>query len=418
MKTTDSPIFSSKKSALSYMAGVFDAKGKIYFNKKGKIGAYISGNQEYLKIIVQEMEKLYIDSAIQDSANPTLYFYGENAYIFLKSISDYLLFNKEEVEFALEHHMMLSMINKDYFNEWFTNQKNIFEEILNKLKNHDLEQIIEKDWFFNYSIGFFDSKCKIKINKRQNNEKTQYWLEIDLRSIHVEFLRLSSMKYGGHVISTRNLFKWSLFEEDANNFLENIVMYLIEKREVFSLAVSCSELINKVDLEPSQALKDKIEVLRIKIKKGKCYGNSNIKSFNIPLYVCKELHSKLDKLKVEMNISRSNLIRRAVNYYLEKYDEAEFHDYKICRNQPKKELIGFSADKQLFDKISYEMELLEITNRAEMIRNAIEFYCDTYNVNSGDKTSKEKNSIDAEGKIENPFDILDRLNKPIDDLYL
>ena len=336
------------------------------------------------------MEKLYIDSGFQESTNPTLYFYGENAYIFLKSISDYSLFNKEEVEFVLEHHMMLSSINKDYLNEWITNQKKIFEEISNKLKNHNLEQIIEKEWFFNYSIGFFDSKCKIKINKRQNNEKTQYWLEIDLRSIHVEFLRSSSINYGGHVISTGNSFKWSLFEEDAYNFLENIGNYLIERSEVFKLAKSCQDLINKMDSEPSKALNDKIEVLRIKIKKGKGYNNSNIKSFNIPLYVCKELHSKLDKLKVEMNISRSNLIRRAVNHYLEKYDEAEFHDYKICINQPKKELIGFSADKQLFDKISYEMELLEITNRAEMIRNAIEFYCDTYNSDNINKISKKR----------------------------
>ena len=118
-----------------------------------------------------------------------------------------------------------------------------------------------------YAAGFFDGEGTIGINAQKPNEKngrtlTMYSLKIDIRNTNKEVLVWFKKNFNGNIKyysieqlrgSTYNSgkpqWRWNISSNQAKDFLEAILPYLIVKRKQAELAITFQkyrkDLLNK-----------------------------------------------------------------------------------------------------------------------------------------------------------------------------
>lgn len=359
------------ETLLAYLAGVYESSGGVFLQPQGSIVLYINGNHDFL-VALKNIIKM--DSSIISTPNYRLHIYGGLACEFLKNLYPYLISSRDHVRLVLEY-MEHIKARKGFRID--SKEKNYRLEAARKIKtskfNKDIDLSHVDEWITSYFIGFFDSKAKLNIKKKNDDD---YWLNISLNLQNEELaLFLQEIYDIGHLYQVRNSVKWDLNYGEAYNLLMDIKPYLIGKRKDSEICIKfhryfqeAQKPLKNEEIQFIEGLRNDLKNLK-KLNSSKGYKKGT--KITISLMVCEDLVKSMDKLisKSENSLNYNGIVKNAVRYV--KLNEYRLRNFKskICENKLKNHQLALTLENDLIKFIKQKS-----SNRSEFIRNAMEIY--------------------------------------------
>lgn len=395
-------LFDDEEFFYPYLAGLFDASSNIIIGQYGGLVLNLNGSYDFLIKINDNIENT---GTIVESSTHHLQFFGNRAVYILEKILPFLIIKKEQVLFAINYQNHINKRESFLIDDNERQYRLDCKEKIKKLKipeNIDFFSFMDYNWVFPYLLGYIDSKLKINIKKHTRSNNTQYWLKAGLYSEYEDFLFILSEYFNmGYVVPSWNVFRWELTNEDAFNLLNQLYPFLINKGEQIEIGIEFYEFIkgeNEDNLDQEKI--NYIEKLKSRISTLGKKRSEDTDFVNITILICKELMNLIDSFSEKTKMNRSQIMKESLKSFFKINPNIDFES--ICLKSPKKYQINANIEKDILNNLN----LNKTKSRSELIRKAIEYYI---NENTNMKNSIPNKILKEEITEQNPLKLLKKI---------